>query len=86
MNPPNAHALPQPQMTFEAFVNATVHDASGVRQVSTVILRGRVDADGSWVLAFHDAGEPLRCDALAGDEPEVAQMLLNFWRKVAAVT
>jgi hypothetical protein len=71
-------------MTLEAFVDATVRDSAGTGRVSTVILRGRVDADGSWVLAFHDAGDPLRGDVLSGDEPEVARALLTFWKAVAA--
>ena len=85
MGPRNTRTFPQPQMTIEAFFDATVPDSAGARRISQVILRGRVDADGSWVLAFHKAGEPLRGDTLAGNEPEVTQMLLNFWRTVASV-
>ena len=86
MNSRKARTLPQPQMTLEAFVDATVRDSVGVSHGSPVILRGRVDADGSWVLGFHKAGEPLRGDVLSGDEPEVAQTLLTFWRRVAAIS
>jgi hypothetical protein len=84
MNSPKARTLPQPQMTLEAFGDATVCDSAGVIRRSQVVLRGRVDPAGGWVLAFHDAGDPLRGDVLSGDEPEVAQTLLTFWKAVAA--
>ena len=85
MDSRKARTLPRPQMTIEAFVDVVVQDSAGSSYGPPVIVHGRVDADGSWVLAFHKASDPLCGDVLAGNEPAVAQMLVKFWTAVASV-
>ena len=85
MDRSNARTLPPAQVTIEAFVDATVSDATGARKIAVVMMRGRVDADGSWVLALHPAADPMQGDLMSGDDPEQAAMLLTICTKIASM-
>lgn len=50
-----------------------------------VCLVGVVRDDGSWTLAFHNPANPLLGDAVSGEDPAMAALLRENWRRMAAV-